>query len=257
MQPADRRQLTFIKLLLKANGTTMTSATLCHVRHGGRTASLPTDTCKELITTGLLQQSGTNLRCTDIARLWLRRQLSASDDAFADQHRDGDQKQSTPAVNRRESPLTQLKARGGTHSFLQPHQIEAGERFSRLFDRAGLRVRTTMTYSAERTAGPGGGSRAANDLSDMVLDARRQIDCISTHLPADCLGVIFDVCGFEKGLQLIEAERQWPRRSAKLVLRIGLEQLAEHFGLAPVATGKQVGIVGGWMTAGSRPTQLG
>ena len=53
--------------------------------------------------------------------------------------------------------------------------------------------------------------------------------------------MVFDVCGLGKGLQLIETERRWPRRSAKLVLRIGLEQLAAQFGLSPQATGTGTG----------------
>ena len=71
---------------------------------------------------------------------------------------------------------------------------------------------------------------------------------IHRDLPADCAGVVIDVCGWLKGLQEVERERGWPRRSAKLVLRIGLEQLAQHFGLGPYAVGKTRGRSG----AGSR-----
>jgi hypothetical protein len=59
--------------------------------------------------------------------------------------------------------------------------------------------------------------------------------------------VLFDVCGFGKGLQVIELERRWPRRSAKLVLRIGLEQLAATFELSPTATGNERGHARNWL----------
>ena len=65
----------------------------------------------------------------------------------------------------------------------------------------------------------------------MAADARRGLSSIISALPRDCADVVLDVCGLEKGLQVIETERGWPRRSAKLVLRIGLDQLARHLGL--------------------------
>ena len=79
------------------------------------------------------------------------------------------------------------------------------------------------------------------------MDARRKLDEIAALLPPDCRGVVFDVCGLLKGLQVVETERGWPRRSAKMVLRIGLEQLAAHWGLSSVATGRDTGRMDGWL----------
>ena len=80
-----------------------------------------------------------------------------------------------------------------------------------------------------------------------AVDARRKLDAVAALLPADCRGVVFDVCGLLKGLQTVETERGWPRRSAKMVLRIGLEQLAVHWGLSAQAQGNESGRVGGWL----------
>ena len=107
----------------------------------------------------------------------------------------------------------------------------------KLAERARLQPRVTMSYDAAHTAG-GKGAGTAAEISDMAADARRTLSDIARVLPADCAGVVLDVCGLLKGLQTVETERGWPRRSAKLVLRIGLEQLAQHFGLSAAAIGK-------------------
>jgi len=133
-----------------------------------------------------------------------------------------------------ESPLARLAS--GPEAFLLPHHVAAGERLRRLVERAKLGPRVTMSYDAARVGG-GGGGNVARDLSDTALEARQRLDAIARTLPAECAGVVFDVCGLLKGLQVVETERGWPRRSAKLVLRIGLDELARHFGLTVAATG--------------------
>jgi hypothetical protein len=137
-------------------------------------------------------------------------------------------------VNLAESPLSRLVV--GDRAYLEPHHLEVAERIRVLVEKSQLRPRTTMNYSGATAGGRQPGR--AGDLSDMAIDARRALDQIHRALPAECAGVVIDVCGWIKGLQEVERDRGWPRRSAKLVLRIGLEQLAQHFGLGPYAIGK-------------------
>jgi hypothetical protein len=155
-------------------------------------------------------------------------------DRFQEQHRIARTDREGRLVNFAESPLSRLMA--GEKAFLQPHHIEAAERVRMLVERSCLQPRTTMSYSSATTGAKQSGS--PGDLSDMAIDARRALDRIYRELPDECAGVVIDVCGWLKGLQETERDRGWPRRSAKLVLRIGLEQLAQHFGLAPHAVGK-------------------
>ena len=126
-------------------------------------------------------------------------------------------------------------------AFLGPHHLAAADRFERLVRRAQLTPRVTMSYDPANVGGRGRSGNGVETASDGAADARLRLSRMASTLPADCWGVLFDVCGLGKGLQLVETERRWPRRSAKLVLRIGLEQLATQFGLASQASGTGTG----------------
>ena len=171
---------------------------------------------------------------------WLKRQMLEAD-AFAAQHREIAPGSEGAALNLAESPLARLASGAGDEpAFLARHQVEAGERVRRLVERARLSPRLTMSYSAAHVAG-GKGAGHAGEMSDMAVDARKALAGLHRALPRDCAEVVLDVCGLEKGLQQVESERGWPRRSAKLVLRIGLDRLAEVWGIGAVATGRDGG----------------
>jgi hypothetical protein len=93
--------------------------------------------------------------------------------------------------------------------------------------------RITLRYEAT----PLGSGGAGDVPAERARAARARLNDTLSLLPRDCASVLIDVYGFEKGLQSIEAERGWPRRSAKLVLRIGLDRLAEAWGLGETARG--------------------
>lgn len=179
---------------------------------------------------------------------WLKRQMLEAD-AFAAQHREEVPGPEGVPLNLAESPLARLAAASGSEpAFLARYQVEAGERVRRLVERARLNPRLTMNYAADQVAG-GKGASHAGDMSDMAADARKALARLHEALPRDCAEVVLDVCGLEKGLQQVETERGWPRRSAKLVLRIGLDRLAEVWGIGAVAVGRE-GRSRAWMEGG-------
>ena len=250
MQRANRRILRFVRALVA-----MPAAR--HDARGNHVAgdvALGAAAIAELSSAGLVIVEGSSCRATPEARSWLKRQL-LDEDAFLAQHRITERQPDGRLVNLAESPLSRLAApaAGGGPAFLQRHHVEAGERVRMLAERAQLQPRVTMSYSAAHTAG-GKGLGHATDISAMAAEARRTLSEIPRVLPRDCADVVLDVCGLLKGLQTVETERGWPRRSAKLVLRIGLEQLAKHYGFASEATGIESRRRHAHMDGGARPT---
>ncbi|MHA1189230.1 MAG: DUF6456 domain-containing protein [Alphaproteobacteria bacterium] len=100
-------------------------------------------------------------------------------------------------------------------------------------------------------AGRGGGQA---DLVDSAIAARDRITRAYKAMGPELGGVVVDVCGYLKGLELVERERRWPARSAKLVLRLGLAALSRHYGLTAAATGKGGGEIGHWGADNYRPS---
>jgi hypothetical protein len=102
-----------------------------------------------------------------------------------------------------------------------------------------------------RRSGDGSGLK---DLTDMALSARTRFDRAMRAVGPDLSGVLVDICCFLKGLETVERERQWPARSAKLVLRIALTSLARHYGLVASATGKASTALRHWGAEDYRPS---
>jgi hypothetical protein len=132
--------------------------------------------------------------------------------------------------------------------YLLAHHVAAADHLERLIARARLAPRLTMSYGNERTGGSASGNNVL-DITDSAAQARQKLNRMAASLPVDCWNVLFDVCGMGKGLQMIETERSLPRRSAKLILRIALEQLAAHLGLDASAAGPKTSATTNWLEA--------
>lgn len=139
---------------------------------------------------------------------------------------------SSVTVDENESPLAWLVRRKGRDgaAFINAVQFEAGERLRADFTFAQLMPRTTANWNAAVASGrrsDGGGAAA---MTDAVVAARRRVRRALDAVGPEFSGLLLDVCCFLKGIEDVERERRWPPRSAKLVLQLGLDSLARHYG---------------------------
>jgi hypothetical protein len=209
--------------------------------------SVSTEIARQLCSSGLLVESVTGqLAASSSARAWLKRQGNSSL-PFRVQH--GTIETAPPGkpagpgalVDLDESPVGAL-ARPSTHTgkpWLLPHAVIAAERLRRDFEIAQLQPRVTANWSASvATQRRTGDAAGLANLTDMAVAARLRFDRAMRSVGPELAGILVDVCCFVKGLETVERERQWPARSAKLVLRLALESLARHYGYAAEASGR-------------------
>jgi hypothetical protein len=142
-------------------------------------------------------------------------------------------------VDETESPLAWLARRRGRdgRALIEPHQLQAGERLRAEFTRAHMMPRTTSNWSSPISTGRGGGGKSAGGFTDTMIAARQRVRQALDGVGPEFAGLLLDVCCFLKGLEDIERERAWPSRSAKVVLALGLDRLARHYGLSAQTRG--------------------
>ncbi|MFZ5733525.1 MAG: DUF6456 domain-containing protein [Pseudomonadota bacterium] len=149
-------------------------------------------------------------------------------------------------VNDSESPLAWLARRRGRdgRSLIDQHQFLAGERLRADFTRASLTPRVTSHWGLPTG---GSGSRGAGDMTDLVVASRQRLKHALDACGPEFSGLLMDVCCFLRGLDDVERERSWPSRSAKIVLQLGLDRLARHYGLKAQLKGNETSPIRVWV----------
>ena len=149
-----------------------------------------------------------------------------------------------------DTPLSRLAAGRGRHpAFLTSEEHQAGERLRADYTRAHIMAATIQRWDLQPRAA--GNATGAGDLSDSALDARRRVEKALLAIGPELNGVVIDICCYLKGLEMVERERQWPARSAKMMLKAGLGILVRHHGLTSGIGGATH--IRRWGTPDSRP----
>jgi len=155
-----------------------------------------------------------------------------------------------------ESPLSWLARRKGRDgaALIDAVQFAAGERLRADFTRAQMMPRTTSNWSAAVASGRRSAGGGAAAMTDMVVAARRRVRHALAAVGPEFAGLLVDVCCFLKRLEDVERERRWPARSAKVVLQLGLDSLARHYGYRAEIRGPARQAIRTWNADVAAPT---
>ncbi len=131
------------------------------------------------------------------------------------------------------TPLSWLIKRKGKDgkSFISASHLEAGEKLSQDFEYAGALPKTTGFYDGVPISGKSKRSWQASSPSERQMAAKKRVNAALDYVGPGLSDILVRVCCFHEGLEQAERELAWPSRSGKLVLRMGLERLANHYNL--------------------------
>lgn len=228
------------------------SSVLIHRRRGGvsvgagRFAAAAADALvrEDLACWQQVASGRSTLQLTSAGEAHLRRNFSPDAGlAFLHQHRETeaatvetDTGTTRVRIDTEESPLDWLRRRRDRNGepMIDETAYQAGERLRTDIMLAGLLPGVTARWDAmPKTGGPA----SPGEATDRMVAARQRLRHAFDAIGGDFSDLLLDLCGFLKGLEQIERERHWPARSAKVVIRLALGRLAEHYGIESEARG--------------------
>ncbi|MFQ5622339.1 MAG: DUF6456 domain-containing protein [Paracoccaceae bacterium] len=135
--------------------------------------------------------------------------------------------------NLAESPLTALGRRRDRNGepFLAAPLIEAGERLREDFEIAQIGPKVTQNWDRFLTAAHIGVPGPGKEPGQGPTAARERVLAALRVLGPGLADIAFRCCCFLEGLEAAERRLGWSARSGKVVLRIALGRLAEHYEL--------------------------
>lgn len=205
--------------------------------------SARSETLAALAREGVIARQGALLALSPEGRALARRAESPAE-PFRAQHMERETRrlstatgETTVEANLCESPLAQLARRRTRNGapFLAPDEVRAGERLRADYTRARIMPRLGANWDAAvASRRRGSGENGVAELTEAALSARQRVERALDAVGPELAGILVDVCCFLKGLEQVEAERGWPVRSAKVVLKTALGALSRHYEPPPI-----------------------
>ena len=171
------------------------------------------------------------LRLSEPGRAYLARIGAGQDGAYVQN------RLLTPSVLRRvdgDEPVTRNLAVNPLawllrRRLIDQRQFDAAERLRGDFEMAQLSPRITMAWDASPPARNRRAAPGAPDPTASQISAKRRVATALETLGPGLQDVAWRVVCADEGLETAEKAMGWPARSAKLVLGLALDRLADHF----------------------------
>lgn len=140
---------------------------------------------------------------------------------------DGRRSARSVTVNLGESPLAWLAARG----HVDARQVDAGEQLRTDYERAMLAPSVTMRWDASPGSPRRCGAAPEMDPRMAQVAAKQRFDAAIAAAGRGLSDILWRVVCAGETLPTAERALGWPTRSAKLVLGLALDRIADHYRL--------------------------